>query len=93
LINFLKLLSKKIDSIKVIISGRLCWLRYFKILQKAGCKDIIVNDSKGAIHEGREDLEDYDGEVKTQKTIPTAVIRPNMKYQEKAIQILKYFPP
>jgi hypothetical protein len=31
--------------------------------------------------------------VKTQKTIPTAVIRPNMKYQEKAIQILKYFPP
>ncbi len=30
--------------------------------------------------------------VKTQKTIPTAVIRPNMKYQEKAIQILKYFP-
>lgn len=86
-------MSKKIDSIKVIISGRLCWLRYFKILQKAGCKDIIVNDSKRAIHEGREDLKDYDGEVKTQKTIPTAVIRPNMKYQEKAIQILKYFPP
>lgn len=31
--------------------------------------------------------------VKTQKTIPTAVIRPTMKYQEKADQILKYFPP
>jgi hypothetical protein len=64
-------------------------LRY----QKAGCKDIIVNDSKGVIHEGREDLKDCDGEVKTQKTIPTTVIRPSMKYQEKAIQILKYFSP
>lgn len=53
-------MSRKIDSIKVIISGRLCWLRY----QKAGCKDIIVNDSKGAIYEGREDLKDYDGEGK-----------------------------
>lgn len=30
--------------------------------------------------------------VKTQKTIPTAVIRPTMKYQEKANQILKYSP-
>jgi malate dehydrogenase (oxaloacetate-decarboxylating) len=29
---------------------------------------------------------------KTQKTIPTAVIRPTMKYQEKANQILKYSP-
>jgi malic enzyme len=59
LINF-KIISRKIDSIKVIISGRLCWLRY----QKAGYKDIIVNDSKGAIYEGREDLKDYDGEGK-----------------------------
>jgi len=33
-------------------------------VSKAGCKDIIVNDSKGAIYEGRENLKDYYGEGK-----------------------------
>ena len=59
MINF-KIIEQKNRRIKVIISGRLFWLWY----QKAGCKDIIVNDSKGAIYEGREDLKDYDGEGK-----------------------------
>jgi malate dehydrogenase (oxaloacetate-decarboxylating) len=61
LINSLKLLSKKIDSIKVVISGAgSAGYGIFKILEKAGCKDIVVTDSKGAIYEGRKDLKDYD---------------------------------
>jgi malate dehydrogenase (oxaloacetate-decarboxylating) len=60
LINSLKLLSKEIDSIKVVISGAgSAGYGIFKILEKAGCKDIVVTDSKGAIYEGREDLKDY----------------------------------
>jgi malate dehydrogenase (oxaloacetate-decarboxylating) len=59
LINSLKLLSKKIDSIKVVVSGAgSAGYGIFKILEKAGCKDIIVTDSKGAIYEGRIDLKD-----------------------------------
>jgi malate dehydrogenase (oxaloacetate-decarboxylating) len=63
LINSLKLLSKKIDSIKVVISGAgSAGYGIFKILEKAGCKDIVVSDSKGAIYEGRKDLKDKDGD-------------------------------
>jgi malate dehydrogenase (oxaloacetate-decarboxylating) len=61
LINSLKLLNKKIDSIRVVISGAgSAGYGIFKILEKAGCKDIVVIDSKGAIYEGRKDLKDYD---------------------------------
>jgi malate dehydrogenase (oxaloacetate-decarboxylating) len=61
LINSLKLLGKKIDSIRVVISGAgSAGYGIFKILEKAGCKDIVVIDSKGAIYEGRKDLKDYD---------------------------------
>ncbi|MCC2649346.1 MAG: malic enzyme [Nitrososphaeraceae archaeon] len=61
LINSLKLLSKKLDSIKVVISGSgSAGYGIFKILEKAGCKDIVVTDSKGAIYKGRKDLKDYD---------------------------------
>jgi malate dehydrogenase (oxaloacetate-decarboxylating) len=61
LINSLKLLNKKVDSIKIVISGAgSAGYGIFKILEKAGCKDIVVTDSKGAIYEGRKDLKDYD---------------------------------
>ena len=57
LINALKIVDKKIDSIKVVISGAgSAGYGIFKILKQAGCKDIIVTDSKGAIYEGRKDL-------------------------------------
>jgi malate dehydrogenase (oxaloacetate-decarboxylating) len=42
----------------VIISGAgSAGYGIFKILEEAGCKDIVVTDSKGAIYEGREDLQ------------------------------------
>ena len=57
LINSLRLVEKKIDNIKVVISGAgSAGYGIFKILEEAGCKDIVVTDSKGAIYEGREDL-------------------------------------
>ena len=57
LINSLKIIDKKLDNIKVVISGAgSAGYGIFKILNEAGCKDIVVIDSKGAIYEGREDL-------------------------------------
>ena len=57
LINSLKIVGKKMDNIKVIIAGAgSAGYGIFKILNEAGCKDIIVTDSKGAIYEGRKDL-------------------------------------
>ena len=57
LINSLRLINKKFDNIRVIISGAgSAGYGIFKILEEAGCKDIVVTDSKGAIYEGRKDL-------------------------------------
>ena len=57
LINALKIIDKKLDNIKVVISGAgSAGYGIFKILKAAGCKDIVVIDSKGAIYEGRKDL-------------------------------------
>ncbi len=57
LINSLKIVDKKLDNIKVVISGAgSAGYGIFKILKQAGCKDIVVTDSKGAIYEGRKDL-------------------------------------
>src|SRR6476660_4536869 len=57
LINCLKIIDKKIDKIKAVISGAgSAGYGIFRILKEAGCKDIVVTDSKGAIYEGRKDL-------------------------------------
>jgi malate dehydrogenase (oxaloacetate-decarboxylating) len=57
LINSLKIIDKKLDNIKVVISGAgSAGYGIFKILKAAGCKDNVVMDSKGAICEGRKDL-------------------------------------
>jgi malate dehydrogenase (oxaloacetate-decarboxylating) len=57
LINSLKIVDKKIDNLKVIVAGAgSAGYGIFKILKAAGCGDIIVTDSKGAIYEDRKDL-------------------------------------
>jgi malate dehydrogenase (oxaloacetate-decarboxylating) len=61
LINSLRLINRKFDDVRVIISGAgSAGYGIFKILQEAGFKDIVVTDSKGAIYEGRQDLRDPD---------------------------------
>jgi malate dehydrogenase (oxaloacetate-decarboxylating) len=65
LINSLRLINRKFDDVRVIISGAgSAGYGIFKILLEAGCKDIVVTDSKGAIYEGREDLRDPDNSHK-----------------------------
>jgi malate dehydrogenase (oxaloacetate-decarboxylating) len=62
LINSLKIIDKKIDSIKVVISGAgSAGYGIFKILKEAGCKNIVVTDSKGAVYDGRKDLVSISG--------------------------------
>lgn len=57
LINSLKIVNKKIENAKVIIAGAgSAGYGIFKVLYKAGCKEIIVTDKKGAIYKDREDL-------------------------------------
>jgi malate dehydrogenase (oxaloacetate-decarboxylating) len=52
LINSLRLLHKEMDTIKVIIAGAgSAGYGIFRILQEAGCKNIVVTDSRGAISE------------------------------------------
>ena len=61
LINSLRLVEKRFDNVRVVISGAgSAGYGIFKILEEAGCKDIVVTDSKGAIYEGREDLQNTD---------------------------------
>jgi malate dehydrogenase (oxaloacetate-decarboxylating) len=54
LLNSLKLVRKKLDSVKVVIAGAgsagygIC-----KLLDFAGCKNIVVVDSAGAVYRGR----------------------------------------
>jgi malate dehydrogenase (oxaloacetate-decarboxylating) len=58
LINALKLVKKELGKVRVIISGSgSAGYGIFKILQAAGCKDIIVTDTKGAIFDGRIDID------------------------------------
>lgn len=63
LINALKLLDKKLMEIKIVISGAgSAGYGIYRILYEAGCRDIIVTDSKGAIYEGR--IESLDNSYK-----------------------------
>src|ERR671926_803741 len=57
LINSLRIIDKKLGNIKVIIAGAgSAGYGIFKILKEAGCEDIVITDSKGAIYEARKDL-------------------------------------
>jgi malate dehydrogenase (oxaloacetate-decarboxylating) len=55
LINSLKLVVKDLKNTKVLIAGAgSAGYGIFKILDAAGCREIIVADSHGAIYEGRD---------------------------------------
>ncbi|MDQ4073173.1 MAG: NAD-dependent malic enzyme, partial [Thermoproteota archaeon] len=58
LINSLRIVNKKIENVKIIIAGAgSAGYGIFKILVKAGVKEIIVVDKSGAIYQGREDIQ------------------------------------
>ena len=54
LLNALKLLQKRINNIRVVIAGAgSAGYGIFRILKEAGCRNIVVTDSVGAIYENR----------------------------------------
>lgn len=59
LINSLKVVGKKINNIKIVISGAgAAGIAVTKILLNAGAKNILILDSKGVIHNKRKGLND-----------------------------------
>ncbi len=55
LINALRIVGKKLDAIKLVIAGAgSAGYGIVKILREAGCQDIVVTDSKGALWADRE---------------------------------------
>jgi malate dehydrogenase (oxaloacetate-decarboxylating) len=54
LLNALRLLQKRIDNIRVVIAGAgSAGYGIFRVLKEAGCSNIVVTDSVGAIYENR----------------------------------------
>jgi malate dehydrogenase (oxaloacetate-decarboxylating) len=57
LINALKIVGKEMEDLKVVVNGiGASGVACTKILLSAGARNIIGCDSKGIVHEGREDL-------------------------------------
>ncbi|MGI0073766.1 MAG: NAD(P)-dependent malic enzyme [Nitrosotalea sp.] len=65
LLNSLKLVKKQLGSIKVVVAGAgSAGYGITKLLAAAGCKNIIVTDSDGAIYNGRmENMNKYKNEL------------------------------
>ncbi len=60
LLNALELANKKIDAIKVVIIGAgAAGIASAKMYRNLGVKHIVMLDSKGVIHSGRDDLNQY----------------------------------
>lgn len=58
LLNALKLVNKKINKVKIVVSGAgAAGFAIIKMLIKFGAENIIVCDRKGIIYKGRENLE------------------------------------
>jgi malate dehydrogenase (oxaloacetate-decarboxylating) len=72
LINALRLLHKEMNTIKVVIAGAgSAGYGIFRILQEAGCKNIVVTDSRGAIYENRSEGSRLDNPYKKEISIKT----------------------
>ena len=57
LLNALKVVGKKLDEIKIVTSGAgAAGIAIIRLLMSMGLKNVIMTDRKGAIYEGREDL-------------------------------------
>lgn len=64
LINALKVVDKSFEDIRVVMSGAgAAGIAVSKFLMSFGVKDIILCDSRGAIHEGRDDLKSAKREI------------------------------
>ncbi len=71
LLNALRLVGKELDKIKVVMAGASsAGYGIFKMLNYAGCRNLIVFDSRGSIYEGRSALHQYKQDI-ARRTNPT----------------------
>jgi malate dehydrogenase (oxaloacetate-decarboxylating) len=64
LINSLKIVDKKVEDVKVVVNGAgAAGVSIIDLLLAEGVKDIIALDSKGAIYEGRDNLNESKKEL------------------------------
>ncbi|MDE1728439.1 MAG: NADP-dependent malic enzyme [Thaumarchaeota archaeon] len=65
LLNALKLVKKQLESVKIIVAGAgSAGVGITEILVFAGCKNLIVSDSTGAIYKGRrKNMNQYKNEI------------------------------
>jgi len=57
MINALKLVNKKIEEIEVVVNGSgAAGIAITKLLMKTGLKNVVLCDTKGAIYQGRDNL-------------------------------------
>lgn len=57
MINALKVVGKKLEDIRIVLSGAgAAGIAIVRLLMAMGLKDVVLCDSKGAIYEGREGL-------------------------------------
>lgn len=64
LLNALKVVGKKLDEVKIVTSGAgAAGIAIIRLLMSMGLKNVIMTDRKGAIYEGREDLNDIKKEM------------------------------
>jgi len=60
LLNALELSNKKIEEVKIVVVGAgAAGIASAKMYQNLGAKHIVMLDSKGVIHKGREDLNEH----------------------------------
>ena len=64
LINALKLVNKKIEDIEVVVNGSgAAGIAITKLLMKTGLKNVVLCDTKGAIYDGRDNLNSIKAEM------------------------------
>lgn len=64
LINALKLVGKKMTDIEVVVNGSgAAGIAITKLLMKTGLKNVVLCDTKGAIYEGRDNLNSIKAEM------------------------------
>ncbi len=57
MLNALKLVGKKLEDVKIVTSGAgAAGIAIIRLMMSMGLKNVIMTDRKGAIYEGREDL-------------------------------------
>ena len=57
MLNALKVVGKKLEDVKIVTSGAgAAGIAIIKLMMSMGLKNVIMTDRKGAIYEGREDL-------------------------------------